>query len=42
MCRKVAETHDGGEFEVWGDGQQTRSFLYIDECIEFGFKVNGK
>jgi len=34
MCRKVAETHDGGEFEVWGDGQQTRSFLYIDECIE--------
>jgi nucleoside-diphosphate-sugar epimerase len=34
MCRKAAETPDGGEFEVWGDGQQTRSFLYIDECIE--------
>ena len=34
MCRKVAETPDGGEIEVWGDGQQTRSFLYIDECIE--------
>jgi nucleoside-diphosphate-sugar epimerase len=34
MCRKVAETLDGGEIEVWGDGQQTRSFLYIDECIE--------
>jgi nucleoside-diphosphate-sugar epimerase len=33
MCRKVAETPDGGEIEVWGDGQQTRSFLYIDECI---------
>jgi nucleoside-diphosphate-sugar epimerase len=34
MCRKVAETPDGGEIEVWGDGQQTRSFFYIDECIE--------
>lgn len=33
MCRKVAETEDG-VIEVWGDGQQTRSFLYIDECIE--------
>lgn len=34
MCRKVAETESGGEIEVWGDGQQTRSFLYIDDCIE--------
>jgi len=34
MCRKVAETPDGGEIEVWGDGKQTRSFLYIDECVE--------
>jgi nucleoside-diphosphate-sugar epimerase len=34
MCRKVAEMSDGGEIEVWGDGQQTRSFLYIDECVE--------
>jgi len=34
MCRKVAETADGGEFEMWGDGKQTRSFLYIDECLE--------
>jgi len=34
MCRKVAETPDGGTIEVWGDGLQTRSFLYIDECIE--------
>jgi len=34
MCRKVAETPDGGEIEVWGDGKQTRSFLYIDECID--------
>jgi nucleoside-diphosphate-sugar epimerase len=34
MCRKAAETPDGGEIEVWGDGLQTRSFLYIDECVE--------
>jgi nucleoside-diphosphate-sugar epimerase len=34
MCRKVAETIEGGEIEVWGDGQQTRSFLYIEECLE--------
>jgi nucleoside-diphosphate-sugar epimerase len=34
MCRKVAEAEDGGEIEIWGDGEQTRSFLYIDECIE--------
>jgi nucleoside-diphosphate-sugar epimerase len=34
MCRKVAESLMDDEIEVWGDGQQTRSFLYIDECIE--------
>lgn len=34
LCRKVAETPDGGEIEIWGDGKQTRSFLYIDECLE--------
>lgn len=34
ICRKVAEAADGSEIEVWGDGKQTRSFLYIDECIE--------
>ena len=34
MCRKVAETPDGGEIEIWGDGKQTRSFLYVDECVE--------
>jgi GDP-D-mannose 3', 5'-epimerase len=34
MCRKVAEQEHGGEIEVWGDGEQTRSFLYIDECLE--------
>ena len=34
MCRKVAEIEDGGTIEMWGDGNQTRSFLYIDECLE--------
>jgi nucleoside-diphosphate-sugar epimerase len=34
MCRKVAQANSGETVEVWGDGQQTRSFLYIDECVE--------
>jgi nucleoside-diphosphate-sugar epimerase len=34
ICRKVAECTDGGTIEIWGDGLQTRSFLYIDECVE--------
>lgn len=34
MCRKVAEAREGDTIEVWGDGKQTRSFLYIDECLE--------
>jgi nucleoside-diphosphate-sugar epimerase len=34
ICRKVAEAEDGGEIEIWGDGNQTRSFLYVDECVE--------
>ena len=34
ICRKVAMANDGEEIEVWGDGEQTRSFLYIDDCIE--------
>jgi GDP-D-mannose 3',5'-epimerase len=34
LCRKVALAPDGGEIEIWGDGEQTRSFLYIDECLE--------
>ena len=34
MCRKVAETKDGGTIKIWGDGKQTRSFLFIDECVE--------
>lgn len=39
MCRKALQTPDGGTLEVWGDGQQTRSFLYIDECIEAVIKL---
>jgi len=34
MCRKAAEAQNGDQIEVWGDGLQTRSFLYIDECLE--------
>lgn len=34
LCRKVAEAPNGGIIDVWGDGLQTRSFLYIDECVE--------
>jgi len=34
VCRKVAEAPDGGEIEIWGDGMQTRSFLYVSECLD--------
>lgn len=34
VCRKVAMAEDGGSIEIWGDGQQTRSFLIVDECVE--------
>ena len=34
LCRKVAETENGSFIEVWGDGKQTRSLLFIDECVE--------
>lgn len=34
ICRKVAMAEDGDDIEIWGDGKQTRSFLYIDECLE--------
>ena len=34
ICRKVAAAAPDGDIEIWGDGRQTRSFLYIDECIE--------
>jgi GDP-D-mannose 3',5'-epimerase len=34
MCRKVAEANENEEIEVWGDGLQTRSFLYVEECVD--------
>ena len=34
ICRKVAKASDGGSVEIWGDGQQTRSFCYLDDCVE--------
>jgi nucleoside-diphosphate-sugar epimerase len=34
LCRKVAQAPDDGTIVIWGDGEQTRSFLYVDECIE--------
>src|ERR1700752_700764 len=34
ISRKVAKAHDGGEIEIWGDGEQTRSYMYIDDCVE--------
>ena len=34
MLRKASETKEGNEIEVWGDGMQTRSFLYVEECVE--------
>lgn len=34
ICRKVALAASGGTIEIWGDGEQTRSFLYVDECLE--------
>ena len=34
ICRKVALSEDNGEIEIWGDGEQTRSFMYVDDCVE--------
>lgn len=34
ICRKIAEINSGGTIEIWGDGEQTRSFLYVDDCVE--------
>ncbi len=34
ICRKVAMARSGDAIEIWGDGSQTRSFLYVDECLE--------
>jgi GDP-D-mannose 3',5'-epimerase len=34
ICRKVAIAPDGAEIEIWGDGQQTRTFMFVDDCVE--------
>lgn len=39
ICRKVALAPDGGEVEVWGDGEQTRSFMYVGDCVEGIFRL---
>ena len=39
ICRKVAEANDGDSIEVWGDGEQTRSFLLVDECVEATYRL---
>jgi nucleoside-diphosphate-sugar epimerase len=39
ICRKVSEASDGGSIDMWGDGEQTRTFLYIDECIEGSIRL---
>ena len=39
ICRKVALSADGDEIEVWGDGEQTRSFMHVDDCIEGIYRI---
>jgi nucleoside-diphosphate-sugar epimerase len=39
ICRKVATLRHKGEIEIWGDGKQTRSFIYIDDCVEGLFRI---
>jgi GDP-D-mannose 3',5'-epimerase len=39
ITRKIALIPDGGEIEVWGDGQQTRSFMYVDDCVEGLYRI---
>jgi nucleoside-diphosphate-sugar epimerase len=39
ICRKVALAKDGGEIEIWGDGKQTRSYCYIDDCLNGVWKL---
>ena len=39
ICRKVAVTRDGDEVEIWGDGAQTRSFMYVDDCVEGIYRI---
>lgn len=39
ICRKVARAQDGESIEIWGDGEQTRSFCYIDDCVEGIYRI---
>ena len=39
ICRKVALVPDGGEVELWGDGEQTRSFMYVEDCVEGIYRI---
>jgi nucleoside-diphosphate-sugar epimerase len=39
ICRKIAQAKSGEEIEIWGDGNQTRSFLYVDECLEGSIRL---
>jgi GDP-D-mannose 3', 5'-epimerase len=39
LCRKVAQAQPGGTVEIWGDGKQTRSFCYVDDCIEGIYRI---
>ena len=39
VCRKVALAQDGDSIEIWGDGEQTRSFCYIDDCVEGIYRI---
>jgi nucleoside-diphosphate-sugar epimerase len=39
LCRKIAAAAEGGEVEIWGDGEQTRSFCYIDDCVDGIYRI---
>jgi nucleoside-diphosphate-sugar epimerase len=39
LSRKIAALRDGGELSIWGDGKQTRSFMYIDDCVEGIYRI---
>ena len=39
ICRKIALAEDGDEIEIWGDGNQTRSFMYVDDCVEGIYRI---
>jgi len=40
ICRKIALAEDGSSIEVWGDGEQTRSFMYVDDCVEGIYRIS--